>query len=108
MGKGIHPEGFFRTPTSIKLETGSPMDLRDIKKDLYKIIKEELLLLKEEKSDYLEVINENSYLKGKDCYCTYKGEKKQIKVLRIDEDGSLIGIIDGDEKKIISDEITFE
>ena len=26
------PEGFFRTPTSIKLETGSPMDLRDIKK----------------------------------------------------------------------------
>ncbi len=102
------PEGFFRTPTSIRLETGSPMDLRDIKKDLYKIIKEELLLLKEEKSDYLKVINENSYLKGKDCYCTYNGEKKEIKVLRIDEDGSLIGIIDGDEKKIISDEITFE
>lgn len=102
------PEGFFRTPTSIRLEIGSSMDLRDIKKDLYKIIKEEILLLKEDKSDYLEVINENSYLKDKDCYCTYKGEKKQIKVLRIDEDGSLIGIIDGDKKKIISDEITFE
>ena len=102
------PEGFFRAPTSIRLEIGSSMDLRDIKKDLYRIIKEEILLLKEDKSDYLEVINKNNYLKDKDCYCNYKGEKKQIKVLRIDEDGSLIGIIDGDEKKIISDEITFE
>lgn len=102
------PEGFYRTPTSIRLETGSTMDLRDVKKDLYKIIKEEILLLKEGKSDYLEVINENSYLKGKDCYCTFKGEKKEIKVLRINDDGSLVGIIDGNEKKIISDEITFE
>ena len=102
------PEGFYRTPTSIRLETGSTMDLRDIKKDLYKIIKEEIVSFKEGTSDYLKVINEHNYLKDEKCFCTYKGEKKEIKVLRIDEEGRLIGIIDGDEKKIISDEITFE
>ena len=64
--------------------------------------------LKEGTSDYLKVINENNYLKGEKCFCTYKGEKKEIEVLRIDEEGRLVGIIDGDEKKIISDEITFE
>ena len=41
------PEGFYRTPTSIRLETGSTMDLRDIKKDLYKTIKEEIVSFKE-------------------------------------------------------------
>ena len=102
------PEGFFRTPTSIRLEKGSMMDLRDIKKDLYKIIKGEIASLKEGTSDYLEVINENNYLKDDKCFCTYKGEKKEIKVLRIDDEGNLVGIIDGEEKKIISDEITFE
>ena len=102
------PEGFFRTPTSIRLEKGSMMDLRDIKKDLYKIIKGEIASLKEGTSDYLEVINENNYLKGEKCFCTYKGEKKEIEVLRIDDEGNLVGIIDGEEKKIISDEITFE
>ena len=102
------PEGFYRTPTSVRLETGSTMDLRDIKKDLYRIIKEEIISLKEGRSDYLKVINENNYLKDEKCFCTYKGEKKEIKVLRIDDEGDLVGIIDGDEKKIISDEITFE
>lgn len=102
------PEGFYRTPTSIRLETGSTMDLRDIKKDLYKIIKEEIVSFKEGTSDYLKVINEHNYLKDEKCFCTYKGEKKEIKVLRIDDEGDLVGVIDGDEKKIISDEITFE
>jgi BirA family biotin operon repressor/biotin-[acetyl-CoA-carboxylase] ligase len=102
------PEGFYRTPTSIRLETGSTMDLRDIKKDLYKIIKKEIKSLKEGTSDYLKVINEHNYLKDEKCFCTYKGEKKEIKVLRIDDEGDLVGVIDGDEKKIISDEITFE
>ncbi|MBR6056472.1 MAG: biotin--[Bacilli bacterium] len=102
------PEGFYRTPTSIRLETGSTMDLRDIKKDLYRIIKEEIVSFKEGTSDYLKVINEHNYLKDEKCFCTYKGEKKEIKVLRIDDEGDLVGVIDGDEKKIISDEITFE
>ena len=102
------PEGFYRTPTSIRLETGSREDLKDIKKDLYKIIKEEILSLEEGRSDYLKVINEHNYLKDEKCFCTYKGEKKEIKVLRIDDEGDLVGVIDGDEKKIISDEITFE
>ena len=102
------PEGFCRTPTSIRLETGSRVDLRDIKKDLYKTIKEEIVSFKEGTSDYLKVINEHNYLKDEKCFCTYKGEKKEIRVLRIDDEGDLVGVIDGDEKKIISDEITFE
>lgn len=102
------PEGFYRTPTSIRLETGSRVDLRDIKKDLYKTIKEEIVSFKEGTSDYLKVINEHNYLKDEKCFCTYKGEKKEIEVLRIDDEGDLVGLIDGDEKKIISDEITFE
>ena len=102
------PEGFYRTPTSIRLETGSRVDLRDIKKDLYKTIKEEIVSFKEGTSDYLKVINEHNYLKDEKCFCTYKGEKKEIKVLRIDDEGDLVCVIDGSEKKIISDEITFE
>ena len=102
------PEDFYRTPTSIRLETGSTMDLGEIKKDLYKTIKEEIISLKEGTSDYLKVINDNNYLKDQKCFCTYKGERKEIEVLRIDEEGRLVGIVDGDEKKILSDEITFE
>ncbi|MBR3674853.1 MAG: hypothetical protein IKN69_01750, partial [Bacilli bacterium] len=71
-------------------------------------IKEEIISLKEGTSDYLKVINDNNYLKDQKCFCTYKGERKEIEVLRIDEEGRLVGIVDGDEKKILSDEITFE
>ncbi|MCQ2800271.1 MAG: biotin--[acetyl-CoA-carboxylase] ligase [Bacilli bacterium] len=100
-------EDFRRTPTSMKLETNKDYEIKEIRKALYPLIKEELKKFVNGSSSYLEGINSHNFLLGQDCSCVYEGSEKKIVVKEIGEDGSLIGEIDGEEKHIFTDEISF-
>lgn len=101
------PDNLRRDPTSMKKELGHEVDIKALRKTLYSIIKNELKEFKANNSKYLEVIRDHNYLKDMDCLCVYEGEEKQIHVTDIADDGSLVGLIDGEEKHIFSDEISF-
>jgi len=98
---------FNALPTSICLETGKIYDIKHLKKLVFRSLKNDLIKLKKGKSDYLKLARENNYLKDKCVFAEIDNEKRQIKVLDIDDDDSLIYNIDGKTKKTSSGEITF-
>lgn len=99
-------EGYRRTPTSIRIETGKEIEIKEIRKTLYPLLKEELKKFKNGSSSYLEGINSHNFLIGKECYCIHEGMEKKMIVKEIGNDGSLVGEIEGEEKRIFTDEIS--
>ena len=102
------PEGLAHPATSVFLESGRVLLPKEAKKRLYKALKKDLASFKKGDRSFLTELNENHYLSGKEAYAQYQGQKQKISVLRIDDDGALIALIDGEEKRLIADEITFE
>ena len=55
----------------------------------------------------LKKIRTLDYLKDKEVYISYNNEKKKIKVIDINDDGSLKSILDDKQIDIYSGEVTF-
>ena len=94
-------------PTSIKLETGNTLDIKRLKKLVYKTIRLDLKSYKRGNSDYLEIFNQNNYLKDKTAFAEINGVKTQVLCKNAHEDGALSVIINGEPKTIFYGEITF-
>ena len=94
-------------PTSVKLETNKMVNIKKFKKTVYKIIKKELKLYKKDISDYIKIVNEFNYLKDKSVYAEINGTKTKVVCKDINPNGTLTVMISGEEKPVLSGEITF-
>ncbi len=98
---------FNAQPTSIKLETNKTLDIKKIKKSVYKIIKKELKLYKKDKSDFIKTFNQNNYLSGKVVFANIDNKVVQVKCLNVNNNRTLKVIYNKEEKEVSSGEITF-
>ena len=98
---------FNAPPTSVKLETNKTVNIKKFKKTVYKIIKKELKLYKKDKSDYIKIVNEFNYLKDKTVYAEINGTKTKVVCKDINPNGTLNVMINGEQKPVLSGEITF-
>ena len=92
---------------SIRNITNKKYNLSILKRKLYRVIINELKLLKKNKSNYLEIVRNNNYLENKIVNVEINNQQKKVKVLKINDDNSLKVLVNDEEKNIISGEITF-
>ena len=93
--------------TSIRQIKQKKVFIHSIKKKVYKCLKSELSLLKENKSNYLEEVRNNNYLFNKTGFATINNQKVQIKVLDINEDNSLKVLYNNEIVNLSSGEVSF-
>lgn len=98
---------FNAPPTSLSLEIGKVVDIKKLKKLVYKTIKLDLKKYKKGKSDYAQVFNENNYLQGKTVFAEINGNKTEVKCLSLNTDGTLNVLSNGEETSVSYGEITF-
>ena len=92
--------------TSIFLKTKKISSLETLKIIIYEKLINELSLLKENKSSYLNACRKLNYLRGKLCTATYNNESIRFHVLDINDDNSLLVEIDNKKISINSGEIS--
>ena len=108
IGINVNQKEFLNSnATSISLELKKDIDLNKFKLEIYKNLLQELEKLKNNNSNYLSIIRENNYLKGKEVYANINGERVLSKVIDINPDNSIKIIREGKEYNLYSDEITF-
>ena len=93
--------------TSLAINLKTPINLSSFKESLFKSLIFELNLLKENKSDYLEIVKNNNYLKNKICNATYQNKIIEIEVIDVNVDNTLKVKYKGSYLNINSGEITF-
>ncbi|MBP5342445.1 biotin--[acetyl-CoA-carboxylase] ligase [bacterium] len=92
---------------SISLALNKKIDLLSFKNRIYDELINELSLLKDNKSSYLDVIREHNFLKGKEVYALINNNRTLSKVIDINDDNTLKVVSDGIEYNLFSDEVTF-
>lgn len=101
------PEEIAKKATSYFLETNKKISLSRVKRKVYKELQKSLNEIKKGNSSYLDLANEYNYLKNKEVYAEYLGERVLVKVLNINPDNSLKVLVNNIEKDIFTGEITF-
>ena len=93
--------------TSMYLELNKNININELKQRIY----DKFLLVLENIDncfiDILKKIRTLDYLKDKEVYISYNNEKKKIKVIDVNDDGSLKVILDNKQINIYSGEVTF-
>lgn len=92
---------------SIRQIKGRKYFIHNIKRRVYKCLKNELKALLDDESDYLDVVKRNNYLLNKSCYATIDNKEELITVLDINEDNSLLIKKEDKLLNLSSGEITF-
>ena len=93
--------------TSYKLETNKNVRIDKVLNIFIKLLRKELWKLTKNKSKYISVINENNYLLNKTAFAVINNKKVEVKVLNINPDNTLNIVINGENKSIRSNEISF-
>ena len=110
IGINVNQQEFFgeynNPPTSMAIELKKAINLSKFKRKIYAQIKRDFNALKHN-DDYLKIVRENNYLKGKNVFTEINGENCPITVLDIADDNSLVCEVNGKIKNIYSGEITF-
>lgn len=97
---------FYREPTSLFLQTGKKINIRDFKKTVYKEITRTFKSIKKDDLSFLDKAKSADFLKGKTMFAEIDGEKKQVTVIGIEKDGLKV-IVDGIEKTLFYGEVSF-
>ena len=93
--------------TSLYLNSQIEYQLNEIKQKVYQEFIKQIDLFKNGCSQYLSVVKENNYLKDKQVYATYNGNKIEVKVLDINDDNSLKVLYNNTVLSLSSGEISF-
>ncbi len=101
------PEEISNKATSYYLETNKKISIAKVKNKVYKELQRTLSEIKNGSTSYLDLANEYNYLKNKEVYAEYLGERVLVKVLNINPDNSLKVLLNNVEKNIFTGEITF-
>lgn len=109
IGLNINQESFKNEPnaTSIKQIKQRKYFIHKIRKQVYKCLKLELSLLKENKSNYLNEVRANNYLLNKEGLATINGKQEIVKILDINEDNSLKVLLNEEIISLSTGEISF-
>ena len=93
--------------TSLYLETQKEENIDSLLLEIVQQILENIELLKIGKSNHIEIINQNNYLLNKQAYAYINNKKEKVTVLHILENNHLVVLLNGKEKEILHDEISF-
>ena len=93
--------------TSLYLETQKEENIDSLLLEIVQQILENIELLKIGKSNHIEIINQNNYLLNKQAYAYINNKKEKVTVLHILENNHLVVLLNGKEKEISHDEISF-
>lgn len=92
--------------TSIYLETGKKVNMKELKENIFKSFIDSLYN-KSINNEYIEYANEHNYLKNMEVFVEISGKIEKVKVLKINEDNSLKVVCNGLEENLISGEVSF-
>jgi len=89
------------TPTSLKIALGRETNINEFKMNLFNELEKTLLKLKENDFSYLKNVRKHNYLKGKKALISSYSNEKEVKIIDILENNSLL-IEDGNKQIEIS------
>lgn len=109
VGLNINASSFnnLDTATSLFLETNKRFDIDLIKSKIYEKMSIMFDVLENNYLKYIKIINKYNYLKDKKVYAYIDNEKQLVRVIKINDDGSLKINYNNKEIDINTGEITF-
>lgn len=102
------PNDLHHPATSLYLESGDKRNIESIKQDVFECLFNGLKIENIQEKQYLNIVNDLNFLKDKTVSITINNKKEIVKVVKIDNDNSLLVEHDGKCEKIISGEIEYD
>ena len=104
----IYPDDIKENTTSLKLITNKTYSKKKLLKKIYKELTKEIKKLKQKDYSFLNIIQENFYLKDKTINYIKQDVTYTGKVLGIDEEGKLIVLVDNQKVILNSGEVVIK
>ena len=104
----IYPDDIKENTTSLKLITNKTYSKKKLLKKIYKELTKEINKLKQKDYSFLNIIQENFYLKDKTINYIKQDVTYTGKVLGIDEEGKLIVLVDNQKVILNSGEVVIK
>ena len=104
----IYPDDIKENTTSLKLITNKTYSRKKLLKKIYKELTKEIKKLKQKDYSFLNIIQENFYLKDKTINYIKQDITYTGKVLGIDEEGKLIVLVDNQKVILNSGEVVIK
>lgn len=111
VGINVNSEKFtndlINEPTSMCLELGKKIDLDEIRQVIYNEFIVMINDIKNDKRNYLKIVRDNNYLKGKKVYALIDNKRELVEVIDINDDNSLKVYVNSNYLNVYSGEVTF-